>query len=112
MPHTTALAVVIFCVLFLNSAAQRGEKVSSCSFPGVTCKTCVFRYETGITYAIHTAAGADPGLQTLPILLPPPAAASLTTTGYPKLSFAVLARLTSKALASLFWRLKPLWELS
>ena len=45
LAHTTPLAIVIVCVLFPIIAAQNPTQVKSCSFPGVTCKTCVFRYE-------------------------------------------------------------------
>jgi hypothetical protein len=50
LAHTAPLAIVIVCVLFPIIAAQSPTKVKSCSFPGVTCKTCVFRYESGINY--------------------------------------------------------------
>ena len=43
-----AMCVAVAIALFPIVAAQ---KVDFCSFPGVTCRTCVGRYETGTSYA-------------------------------------------------------------
>jgi hypothetical protein len=46
--HATLLFFFIVCALFPTITAQ--TKVQRCSFPGVTCKSCVFRYESGTSY--------------------------------------------------------------
>jgi hypothetical protein len=48
LAHATLLFLSIVCVLFPTITAQ--TKVQRCSFPGVTCKTCVSRYESGASY--------------------------------------------------------------
>ncbi len=47
-PITTALVAAIAIIFSPIVAAQ---KVDSCSFPGVTCKTCLGRWESGSSYS-------------------------------------------------------------
>jgi hypothetical protein len=47
-------AVVVTTILLSLLPIIAAQKVESCSFPGVTCVTCMGRYETGTMYASST----------------------------------------------------------